>query len=87
MILHEGRLARWILVDIWRDWILLNHFLYRAKIGSSDGFQLVTDGLNACTWELRVVAFERDAWVTQMLTRPKGPDLSSYLNSQLNEDS
>jgi hypothetical protein len=87
IVLHEGRLARWVLVDIWRDWILLNHFLYRGKVGSSDGFHRVADGLNACTWELRVVAFERDAWVTEVLSRPKSPDLYRYLNSQLNEDS
>jgi hypothetical protein len=42
--------------------------------------------LTACTWDLAVVCFERQAWLDAVLTNPDGPDLERYLQVQLNDD-
>lgn len=39
----------------------------------------------ACAWDLSVIAFERTAWVREVLANPDGPDLDAYLAAQLNE--
>jgi hypothetical protein len=43
-------------------------------------------GLIACTWDLRVLSFEGDAWVEAVLANPSGPDMEEYLARTLNED-
>lgn len=86
-ILHEGQLARWLILDLWHNWVLLHHVLHRADRNQIPvRFQPVSDGLCACTWELRVIGYERDAWLNTMLAPPEGPDLESYLRSRLFED-
>lgn len=43
-------------------------------------------GLAACAWDLRVICFERQAWVEHVLMRAPDPDFSSYLAEQLHGD-
>lgn len=43
-------------------------------------------GLIACVWDLRVMWFEREAWVETVLANPAGPDIEQYLLRRLNED-
>jgi hypothetical protein len=45
----------------------------------------VTDGPMACTYELAVVCFERQAWVDCVLAAPQ-PDLAAYLAARFNGD-
>lgn len=85
-ILHEGRLARWLILDLWHDWVLLHHVLHRADHHAPAQFLPVRNGLCACTWELRVIGYERDAWLTHVLASADAPDLGSYLRSRLAED-
>ena len=78
-----------------RDWGLpdsgLRLYGFRVVISSySDkpaALEYVTPtGLTACVWDLRVLCFERQAWIDTVLTNPVGPDLEKYLTCQLNED-
>jgi hypothetical protein len=43
------------------------------------------NGPAACVWDLRVMAFERDAWLECILKNPR-PDVEAYLQRRLNED-
>jgi len=87
LIVHRGRLARWILVDCWREGILLDHWLHRADHAAPDRFEPVANGLCACVWELRVIDFEREAWTRCVLKAFPAPDYAGYVNARLDEDS
>ena len=86
LIVHQGHLARWVLVDCWRERILLDHWLHKADLGSPDRFELMTDGLCACVWELRVIEFERQAWTRCVLRAGAAPDYAAYMDARLDED-
>jgi hypothetical protein len=78
MVVHQGLAANWLLVDWWSNGIWLYHRLHRAPVGSSQFSRIETD-LIACIWELKVVEFERIAWIETMLQRATGPDVEAYL--------
>ncbi|MFK7959754.1 MAG: hypothetical protein AB8G96_04445 [Phycisphaerales bacterium] len=40
----------------------------------------------ACTWELAVIAFERDAWVELVLDNPAGPDVEAWFSRRMHAD-
>lgn len=43
-------------------------------------------GLIACVWDLKILSFEREAWLNCVLNNPDGPSLEKYLATQLNEN-
>jgi hypothetical protein len=49
-------------------------------------FDMTATGPAACVWDLRVIGFERDAWLSKVLRNPGGPDIDAYLDEHLNED-
>jgi hypothetical protein len=83
---HDGRGANFIFIDFWSDENELNH---RVFIGASDKptklARATFEQPTACVWDLRVMAYEREAWMDCVLTNPK-PDLEAYLRRQLSED-
>ena len=85
--IHDGRGANFVLVDWWADETELHHHLYISPADRPTELQYVTPtGLAACVWDLRVLCFERQAWVDTVLANPAGPDLAAYLSRFLNED-
>ncbi len=83
IIFHEGRLANWLLLDWWADEIQVRQQLFRSDSPYPATFKRVTDELIACIWELRVVAFEREAWIETMLKSSSRPDVQAYLDLRL----
>ncbi len=84
---HDGRGASFIFIDWWSDENELNHQVYVASHGNPEEFTYVTPtGLIACVWDLRVLCFEREAWIQTVLANSNGPNVQEYLNLQLNED-
>ncbi len=83
---HQGRTVSVAFVDWWENEDELHHKMFVA-----DGADLTTlrpardDELTACSWDLAVIGFERDAWVRHMLQADE-PDVDAYLREQLNED-
>lgn len=74
-------------MDFWADENELHHHVYVApKDDSTNLTYMAPTGLTACVWDLRVLCFERQAWIETMLANPAGPDLDAYLTRQLNED-
>lgn len=84
---HQGRGVNFVFVDWWAAENELHHHVY---VSAADAPTTLTDvthtGQAACVWDLRVIGFERDAWVEAVLANPLGPDLESYLARRLDED-
>jgi hypothetical protein len=70
LVLHEGALANWLLVFDWANDIHLFHRLYKNVPSANNvSWQVVDSGLIACTWELAIVAIEREAWLAALESR------------------
>ena len=85
--IHDGRTANFIFVDWWADENELQHHVYVSPTEEPSRLTYApsTCGI-ACVWDLRVMAFERQAWLDAVLKRPQRPDLDEYLQLRLNED-
>jgi hypothetical protein len=85
---HDGRGTDFLYLDWWAEENELHHHLSVVSHQRPDHFEYATPtGLIACVWDLRVLSFEREAWVASVLANPHGPDLEHYLRLRLNEDS
>jgi hypothetical protein len=82
---HDGRGVNFVFVDWWADENELHHHVYISPVDQPDRLEYRTSGSIACVWDLRVMAFERQAWIDTVLANPAGPDLDAYLARQLNE--
>ena len=87
MGVHEGSGANFVFLDWWADDNELYHQVYLSPADDPAHLQYVSPtGLASTVWDLRVLCFERQAWVDTVLANPAGPDLAAYLSRQLNED-
>jgi hypothetical protein len=85
---HDGRGANFVFLDFWADENELHHHVYVSPADQPDRLECVTPtGLAACVWDLRVICFERQAWVDAVLANPTGPDVDKYLACRLSEES
>lgn len=83
---HDGRGANFIFVSWWADENELHHHVYTAPSDELDDFKYITpSGLVACVWDLRVLGFEREAWLEKVLKAGR-LDAESYMACRLNED-
>lgn len=87
MGVHDGRGANFVFVDYWAEENELHHHVYVSPATQPAKLEYVTPaGLIACVWDLRVICFERQAWLETVLVNPAGPDLQQYLERRLHED-
>jgi hypothetical protein len=90
MILHQGLLGNWLLFDWWSHEVLWNQLLFRSETAVSPHFVPVTSGVVGCTWEVCVMASERDAWVRQVLQASpevtRSDAIAAYMNVHFNGD-
>jgi hypothetical protein len=82
---HEGANASFVFVSWWAKLYELNHFLFRAPRGQAELLP-VERGLAGCTWDLRLISFERDAWIASMVGGTEGPNLDTYMAATFNSD-
>ena len=84
---HDGRTGNFVFVDWWADENELHHHVFISPPGEPAAlFDMTATGPAACVWDLRVIGFERDAWLSKVLRNPSGPDIDAYLSERLNED-
>jgi hypothetical protein len=84
---HDGRGANFVFFDYWADENELHHHVYVSPSERPEQLEYVTPtGLSACVWDLRVICFERQAWIDTVLANPAGPDVEAYLACRLSED-
>ena len=84
---HDGRGANFIFVDWWADENELHHHVYSSASDELENLHDITPtGLSACVWDLRVQAFEREAWLEEVLQNRNGAGVEGYMARRLNED-
>jgi hypothetical protein len=83
VIVHEGRHAVWTLVQWWRDEDAVEQLMYRAPLGQPADAVVHGTRVIGCAWELAVTAFERDAWVREVLQGSGDGRLERYLDAAL----
>ena len=86
LIIHQGQDRNWLLLDWWYDQEIIKQLLFSSPVDAADQVTPAESDLMACTWELAVHGFERQAWIDHVLNNPNGPDLDAYLNQQFNKD-
>ena len=84
---HQGRGANFVFVDWWENENELNHHVFLSGPEDPTDLREITEtGVVACTWDLMLIAAERQAWVETVLANSDGPDLSAYLERRLSVD-
>lgn len=86
LIVHQGQDRNWLLLDWWYDREILKQRLFSSPIAAPHAVTPAEPDLLACTWELAVHGFERQAWIDTVLNNPAGPDLEAYLATHLSTD-
>ena len=88
LIIHDGRDHCYAIISWWTGENMLQLFAYIADEQVPDQFHLISDkGIISCVWEMAILWFERNAWVSKFLMQPETPDaLNQYLQEQLNDD-
>lgn len=84
---HSGQTANFVFVDFWADENELHHHVFVSpKMPPSQFTNVTGTGLSACVWDLRLQAFEREAWIKHVLKQNESPDFERYLTYVLNAD-
>ena len=84
---HDGRGANFVFVDWWADENELHHHVYASVPDRPADLRYLTPtGVIVCVWDLRVLCYERQAWMDKVLTNADGPDLEAYMGCRLSED-
>lgn len=75
-------------VNWWARENELYHEQYESRPDALTNLQPITTtgGSDFCTWDIAVIAHERQAWVECVLANDAGPDLDAYLDRRLNAD-
>ncbi len=63
-----------------------NEMLQRVSVRPVDAtmdWRRATGGESACVWDLKVIAFEHDAYVRRVLSHTGGPDVGGYAVAQM----
>ncbi|CAN5725574.1 hypothetical protein BH24DEI2_BH24DEI2_05490 [soil metagenome] len=81
---HQGKSYDFVTVAYWCYDTELRQQTYSRPSSLSPGLEPVDGELSLDIWDLRVLAFERDAWLNAVL-RPPTPDPDAYLQRRLNE--
>ena len=86
VLIHVCRTIDYIFVVWWANENEMHRRLYSATSERPEQFtdQTTSDAF-ACVWEMRVIAFESEAWRSSVLANPAGPDLEAYFARTLNE--
>jgi len=80
---HQGKSYDFVTVGYWTYDTELRHQTYlRASSSSTELEALTSNDLSLDVWDLRLLAFERDAWVAEVL-KAETPSLDRYLARRL----
>jgi hypothetical protein len=86
VVVHEAHSFNTVIVDWWEMVNELRHHVFRASPDAPRSFHEITaSGESVCVWELRVQAFERQAWLDTVLTHPRESRFTAYLATRFSE--
>lgn len=85
MGMHQGRSYDFVTVAWWAyDTELYSQTLMRASSQSYALSPVAAAELSSDVWDIKLLAFERDAWVEEVLYRPDEAALTRYLARVMN---
>lgn len=86
LIINQGKTGNFVCVDFWTNENELHNHVYTSSLDNPAVLEYVTPmGISACVWDLRVMCFEREAWLGTVLNNDSDPDFEAYLGMRLNE--
>lgn len=84
LTIHRGSDANWMLLDWWESDCILCHRLFRSSFSSPARITEVEYGhLMACTYEMVVQQFERQAWIDTVMGHGLSQGVPRYLDRVL----
>ena len=84
LITHHGIMRNWYLLDWWENEDIIHQKLFSSPLDNPAAITPEHDkSLIACVHELRVIAFESDAWIKTVLSQGGDPGFDSYLNLRM----
>lgn len=85
--IHQAAMFNQIILDWWERVNELRHRVFKAPSEKPFEFEEITaSGEAFCIWELRVIGFERDAWLNAVLRSYGANGIDDYLSYRLNEE-
>ncbi|MGL4610475.1 MAG: isochorismatase [Trueperaceae bacterium] len=80
---HQGKSYDFVTVAYWTYSTELKHQTYMKASSASAALELTTE-LSSDVWDLHLLALERDAWVSEVLSAST-PSVEMYLAQQVSE--
>ena len=88
LIIHQGMLRYWILLDWWEKQDIIHHKLFSSPLEKPSAITAESDkSLIACVHEMRIMTFESEAWIKTVLGSDDNPDFEKYLKLRFNSES
>jgi hypothetical protein len=84
LILAHGAVSNWLMLDWWSAHHLCQR-IYRVEGMPPLGFADAPPDLVQCVYDLRITAFESEAWRVHAVEHP-APDLQAWLDARLDID-
>jgi hypothetical protein len=82
--IHQGKSYDFVTVGYWTYATELKHQSYMKASSGSSELEMITTELSSDVWDIRLLALERDAWVSEVLVAG-APSVEKYLARQVNE--
>ncbi len=81
---HQGKSYDFVTVGYWTYSTELRHQSYMKASSASATLTAISTELSSDVWDVRLLGFERDAWVNEVLTS-SAPSVAAYLAKRLSE--
>ncbi|MCJ8297512.1 MAG: hypothetical protein MJK13_01055 [Pseudomonadales bacterium] len=80
LIIHQGAMRNWFLLDWWEDQDILHHLLFSSPLDKPTAITAEPDkSLFACVHELKVINFESQAWTETVLCEGGESGFEKYM--------
>jgi len=87
LVIHQGTLRNWFLLDWWEYEDILFHKLFSSPLADPDSIRPENrSSAMACVHELRVINFESEAWKKAVLCKDSEPDFDGYMKHRFDGD-
>ena len=80
VIIHRGQFRNWFSLDWWEYEDILFHNLYSSPLDKAGVINAEESAAIACVHELKIIAFESEAWIRTALSKTSDPGIEIYLN-------
>ena len=80
LIMHESREGVFCIINWWIGENMMQNHVYLVEYKTPELFEEYSDkGIQFCVWELGIIWYERNSWISNVLKKPEKPDFEGYL--------